>query len=325
MACALTLLILHIAFNIVLAIQVPSIELNDGTKVPVVALGTGRGTAKGHETVEDVRHAVYWAIEAGYRHIDTAAVYFDEPQVGQGIADAIANGLVNREDLFITTKLWSDRHGEEQVVPALQQSLHNLGLTYVDLYLIHYPTSIGPDGKPTGIDYVDTWKGMEKAKKLGLTRSIGVSNFNSKQLGRLLAHCTVKPTVNEIEVNPTFTQEAFVSECHQLGVQVMAYSPFGFLVSRANAAAPAPRLHDPALVKIATKYGKNTSQIVLKYLLERGLIVIPKSTNKDRIAQNIDLFDFHLTQDEVNTIGKFNLNKRVITFDGWQSYPEYPF
>ncbi|XP_049879147.1 aldo-keto reductase AKR2E4-like [Pectinophora gossypiella] len=307
-----------------LAIEAPRKELNDGNMMPVVALGTGRGTAQGVD-IEEVRHAVFWAIEAGYRHIDTAAIYNDELQVGQGIADAVSQGLVKREDLFVTTKLWNDKHRREQVVPELRESLKKLGLSYVDLYLIHFPIATKVDGSPDDVDYLETWKGMEDAKELGLAKSIGVSNFNATQIDRLIANSKVKPAVNQVEVNPTLTQEPLVSHCQKLGVAVMAYSPFGFLVTRKRDDVPPPRYDDPALVKIGEKYGKTTGQVVLRYLVDRGLIPIPKSANKERIAQNINLFDFKLTEEEIATISAFNKNIRVIDPKSWKDYPNYPF
>ncbi|XP_050667784.1 aldo-keto reductase AKR2E4-like isoform X1 [Leptidea sinapis] len=314
-----------ISYNEGGAVQPPTFKLNDGNEIPAIALGTGRGTAKESETLEDVRQAVYWAIEAGYRHIDTAAVYFDEEQVGQGIAQAIADKLVTRKDLYITTKLWNDKHRREQVVPALKDSLKKLGLDYVDLYLIHFPVAVKADGSSDDVHYVDTWKGMMEAKELGLTRSIGVSNFNTTQIADLIQRTKVVPAVNEIEVNPTLTQEALVNYCQSQGIVVMGYSPFGFLVSRRSASAPPPRSDDPVLVAMAQKYGKTTAQIVLRYLIERGIVPIPKSTNKARIVQNKDIFDFSLTPAEVEAINKFNKNIRVISISSWQNYPLYPF
>ncbi|KAI8442003.1 hypothetical protein MSG28_005658 [Choristoneura fumiferana] len=307
-----------------MAAQAPVLELNDGNKIPVVALGTGRGTAAG-AAIDEVRHAVYQAIKAGYRHIDTAAIYQDEPQVGQGIADAIAEGLVKREDLFVTTKLWSDKHAQDEVVPALRESLGRLGLDYVDLYLIHFPIALKADGSASDIDYVETWRGMEEAKKQGLAKSIGVSNFNSAQIDRLISNSQIKPAVNQIEVNPSLTQEPLVSHCQELGIAVMAYSPFGFLVTRKVNTSPPPRIDDPSLVAMGKKYGKSTGQIVLRYLIDRGLIIIPKSANEQRIAENIDLFDFSLTKEEIATIGQFNKNIRVIEPIRWKDYPNYPF
>ncbi|XP_038213375.1 aldo-keto reductase AKR2E4-like [Zerene cesonia] len=320
-----TLAAFVLLFHISTAVLAPTVLLNDGHRIPVVALGTGRGTAKESESVDQVRQAVYWAIQAGYRHIDTAAIYFDEEQVGEGIAKAIADKLVTRDELFITTKLWNDKHRTEQVVPALRESLKKLGLDYVDLYLIHFPVSTKEDDTLDDVDYLDTWKGMEQAKQLGLARSIGVSNFNASQINRIVQNSKIWPAVNEIEVNPTLTQEDLISYLQSLRIVPMGYSPFGFLVSRKTENAPPPRADDPALVKMAQKYGKTTSQIALRYLIDRGVIPIPKSTNQQRIAQNIDIFDFSLTKDEVNTINKFNKNVRVINPVDWKASPYYPF
>nr|QLI61988.1 aldehyde reductase 5 [Streltzoviella insularis] len=325
MASLMILSVFGFGFNVVMATQAPTVVLNDGNKIPMVALGTGRGTAKESESVDEVRKAVFWAIEAGYRHIDTAAIYDDEPQVGQGIADAIAKGIVKREELFVTTKLWNDRHARERVIPSLKESLARLALDYVDLYLIHFPIATKADGSRDDIDYLETWQGMEEAKELGLAKSIGVSNFNCTQIDRLIANSKIKPAVNQIEVNPTLTQEPLVSHCQKLGVVVMAYSPFGFMVTRKHDHTPPPRADDPNLVKIAEKYGKTTGQIVLRYLIDRELIPVPKSTNKERIAQNIALFEFQLTADEIASINKFNKDIRVINPKGWKDYPNYPF
>ncbi|CAH2238449.1 jg13087 [Pararge aegeria aegeria] len=247
------------------------------------------------------------------------------PEVGQGIREAINNNLVTREELFITTKLWSDKHRQNEVVPALKESLQKLGLDYVDLYLIHFPVAVKEDGSYDDVDYLETWRGMEEARALGLTRSIGVSNFNASQVDRIIANSRVWPAVNEIEVNPTLTQEALVTHCQELGVAVMAFSPFGFLVSRSRPDSPPPRVDDPILVQMANKYNKSTGQIVLRYLIERGLVPIPKSVNRKRLAQNIDLFDFSLTPEEVQTISRFNKNKRVIDFVDWKDYPHFPY
>ncbi|KAG6449784.1 hypothetical protein O3G_MSEX006237 [Manduca sexta] len=303
----------------------PCIQLNDGYNIPILALGTGRGTIKESETLDQVRQAVFWAIEEGYRHIDTAAIYGDEEQVGLGIAEAINKGIVTRDQLFVTTKLWNDKHARQDVVPALRESLRRLGLDYVDLYLIHFPISEKADGSPDNIDHLETWQGMQEARDLGLARSIGVSNFNITQISRLVESSGVRPAVNQFEVNPTMTQEPLVTHCQNLGIAVMAYSPFGFVVSRKGSQAPPPGVDDPTLVALANKYGKTVEQIVLRYLIERGLIPIPKSTNKGRIAQNIDVFDFQLSDNEVATISRFNKNIRVVNPTDWKDYPNYPF
>ncbi|XP_013168042.1 PREDICTED: aldo-keto reductase AKR2E4-like [Papilio xuthus] len=303
------------------ALQAPVTLLNDGNKMPILALGT----AGSKDDISRMRQAVYWAIEAGYRHIDTAELYRDEEEVGLGIADAIKKGLVTREELFVTTKLWNNHHARSAVIPALQESLKRLGLNYVDLYLVHSPIAVKDDGTAEDIDYLETWRGMEDAKKRGLAKSIGVSNFNSEQIARIIKGCEFKPAVNQIEVNPTLSQEPLVAYCRSVEVAVMSYSPFGFMVSRRKQDSSPPRFDDPELTKIAQKYGKNTSQIVLRYLIDRGTTPIPKSTNKDRIIQNIDIFDFSLTDEDIATIKKFNKNTRVLDLIEWKDHAYYPF
>nr|ATJ44496.1 aldehyde reductase 1 [Helicoverpa armigera] len=289
-----------------LAGKAPTKVLNDGNKIPTLALGTF-----GFEDIPKMRSAVNYAIEAGYRHIDTAALYDNEQEIGKGISDVLKKGLVKREELFVTTKLWNDKHARDQVVPALRESLAKLGLDYVDLYLIHSPEAMNEDGSPANIDYLDTWKGMEEAKQLGLTKSIGVSNFNTEQIDRIKANSKTVPAVNQIEIHPSNTQEKLVADCFARNIAVMAYSPFGFFVKRGEGNKPGN--DDPRMVSIAKKYNKSVTQIVLRYLLDRDLIPIPKSTNQARIQQNIDVFDFHLTPQEIATISSFNKNTSIFS------------
>ncbi|XP_073948138.1 aldo-keto reductase AKR2E4-like [Choristoneura fumiferana] len=297
----------------------PLKELNDGNKMPMLALGTHNMTGS------SAFKAVVSAIEAGYRHIDTAVLYENEPNIGEAVADVIKRGLVKREDLFITTKLWNDKHSHEDVVPALREALQRLKMDYVDLYLIHFPIGEKGNDKLSDIDYLETWKGMEDAKKLNLTKSIGVSNFNSEQVGRIIANSNIKPAVNQIEVNPTLTQDVLVAYCQKQGIVVMAHSPFGFMVYRETLDSPPPKANDPVLTKIANKYGKTTFQVVLRYLFERGTAPVPKSADKQRQAENINIFDFKLTEEEIADISKFNKNVRVISGIYWLDHPFYPF
>ncbi|KAF9812575.1 hypothetical protein SFRURICE_014434 [Spodoptera frugiperda] len=255
-----------------LAGKAPTKTLNDGNQIPMLALGT-----YGFDDIPRMRQAVNWAIEAGYRHIDTAALYENEEEIGKGISDVIKQGLVKREDLFITTK----------------ESLSKLGLEYVDLYLIHSP---------------EASNGMEEAKKLGLARSIGVSNFNTEQIDRIIKNSLIVPAVNQIEVHPSNSQEEAVKDCFERNIAVMAYSPFGFFVSRGQGGRPGK--DDPKILNIARKYNKSVTQVVLRYLLDRDLIVLPKSTKRHRIEENINVFDFHLTPEEMAVMKSFNTNTR---------------
>ncbi|RVE41050.1 hypothetical protein evm_014300 [Chilo suppressalis] len=309
--CKMDLLPLFIALsaggasNMASATIAPTIELHDGNKIPVIALGTNK--VKG----DVMRQTVNVAVEAGFRHFDTSFLYENEEDLGKGIHDVIEKGLVKREDLFITTKLWYVKHGSDQVLSALREALGRLGLEYVDLCLIHTFDYENEDGSPADVDFLDTWKGMEEAKNLSLTKSIGVFNFDTEQVKKVMEHSQIKPAVNQIEIHPAHTREALVSEMEELGLKVMAFSPLGFLVDRGQKDAPAPHIDDPELTKIGEKYGKTTVQVVLRYLIERGVIPIPESTKKEHLEQNIDIFDFSLTPEEVATINKFNVNKPV--------------
>ncbi|XP_013196732.2 aldo-keto reductase AKR2E4-like isoform X2 [Amyelois transitella] len=303
---------------------VPKIKLLDGRNVPAFALGTwlGNNTKPSSHEVED---AVTWAIEAGYRHIDTAFAYKVEDQVGRAVAKKIGEG-VRREDLFITTKLWNSFHARDQVAPALRESLKKLNLTYVDLYLIHWPVGQFNNLTYDYTDYVDTWKGMVEAKQLGLARSIGVSNFNQSQIDRLVQSGLETPAVLQVEINLNLQQPSLLSYCREKGIVVMGYTPFGSLFpSKAKEGAPPPRVDEPALVEIAKKYNKTVPQIALRYLVELGVIPIPKSLTKSRIESNLDVFDFSLNQEEKDLLKSYDKGYRTIPQLKWVEHPYYPF
>ncbi|KAM3956215.1 uncharacterized protein ACR2FA_009809 [Aphomia sociella] len=324
--CALAFINIAWCFN-----SAPLIKLNDGRKIPSFGLGTWLGPSKGKQGLEpvkddSVKNAVEWAIDAGYRHIDTARIYDTEEQIGQAIKKAVADGKVSRDELFITTKLWNDAHARDAVVPALRESLRKLGLDYVDLYLIHWPIGQFSNYTFDTTDYLDTWQGMIEAQKLGLAKSIGVSNFNQEQLERLISSSGVKPANLQIEVNLNLQQPALRAYCKQQNISVTAYTPFGSLFpSKAEADAPPPRVDDPALVKIAKKYNKTVPQIALRYLVELGVIPIPKTTTKSRVEQNIAIFDFELTQPERDLMKSYDRGYRSIKVNFWENHPYYPF
>jgi len=254
----------------------PIIRLNDGNTIPQIGLGTSPLNDK------KVAPVVVAAIEAGYRHIDTAYRYNNERGVGQGIRDS----GIGREDLFVTTKLDGVFQGDDRAMGGLNESLRRLGLDYVDLLLIHWPL-------PQRNEYVSTWKTFEKLVEAGKARSIGLSNFKPAHIDRLLAESTIRPTVNQIQLNPRITrpeQRAYNSE-HEIVTE--AWSPLG---------AGNDLLEDSTLAAIAAQYGKTPAQVVLRWHIELGTVAIPRSRNPDRIAQNIDIFDFVLTSDEIDAI-----------------------
>lgn len=265
----------------------PPVELNDGNKMPQIGLGVWQAK-DGDET----RLAVRTAIDAGYRLIDTAMVYQNEESVGQGIRDS----GVPRDELFVTTKLWNSDQGADMVRPALQASLQRLGLEHVDLYLIHWPT-------PARDLYVETWKEFERLKADGLIRSIGVSNFRIEDLERLKAETGTVPAVNQVELHPNFPQHELRDYATLNGIRIESWSPIGG--SKGNL------LQSPVLADIAARHGKTPAQIVIRWHLQSDLIVIPKSVHADRIRQNIDVFDFELSAQDMTAIDSLDTGTRV--------------
>ncbi|XP_021916996.1 1,5-anhydro-D-fructose reductase-like isoform X3 [Zootermopsis nevadensis] len=304
-----------------------TVKLNDNRDFPVPGVGTLFAKSdEGEQLVKD-------AIDIGYRHFDTAAVYQNEKEVGAGIKAKIAEGVVKREDIFLTSKLWNTKHKRELVVDACKKTLSDLGLEYLDLYLIHWPLAFkdsaelwpkDSNGKLllANDDYVETWKGMEECVKLGLTKSIGISNFNTQQIKRVLDVATIKPAVNQIECHPYLNQSKLIAFCKERGIVVTAYSPLGSPNSIAMADTPAP-LKDPKLQEIAKEHEKTAAQIILRYLIQHGTVPIPKSSNKERLKENIDIFNFKLSPQEMASIDALDRNVRVCTFA--EDHKLYPF
>jgi len=322
----------------------PTARLNDGYYIPIVGLGTFLSKAN------DCEQAVKDAIDAGYRHIDSAFLYGNEKEVGHAVRAKIAEGVIKREDIFITTKLWSTFHEPEQAEKAFQRSFDNLNLGYIDLFLMHTPVAYKPvhkngssevpqdvddvelspvdsEGliKSVDVDYVDTWRVMEKQVKSGRVRSIGVSNFNSQQIERLLSVAEIKPVMNQIECHPNLNQLKLIKFCTDRDILVTAYSPFGrpHIIGQENAAKLA--INDPKVKEIANRYNKSTGQIILRYLINNGVIVVPKSTNKERIQQNINIFDFDLSEEDTKTLHGINTNTRLVLFNKDRKTKLYPF
>jgi aldehyde reductase len=313
-----------------MAKQIPNVRLNSGFDMPIFGLGTWK--SKPGEVTEAVKNA----IDVGYRHIDCALVYQNESEVGAAIQDKIAAGVVKREDLFITSKLWNTFHKRDLVLECLKRSLKDLGLEYLDLYLIHWPMAFkeGDDLFPkdaddkmifSDTDYTESWKGMEDAVKLGLVRSIGLSNFNSEQIKRVLDIATVKPAVNQVEVHPYLNQTKLVEFCKSHGIAVTGYSPLGS-ADRPWATPQDPKLlEDEQLIALGKKYNKTAAQVVLRWLVQRGIIAIPKSVQAKRLKENMDIFDFTLSDEDMAYVNTFDRNGRACHLTWNNHHPHYPF
>ncbi|XP_008200953.2 aldo-keto reductase family 1 member B1 [Tribolium castaneum] len=306
-----------------------TLKLNNGLEIPVVGLGTYK-SGKG-----EVKRAVSDAIDAGYRHFDCAWFYGNEDEVGVALNEKIKQGVVKREDLFVTSKLWNNFHARDKVVPMCKETLSSLKLSYIDLYLVHWPfgfkesASLWPinEGEAafSDIDYLETWQGMEECVRLGLTKSIGVSNFNEEQIERLIKNCKIKPVVNQVEVNPNLNQKKLIDFCKKHDIVVTGYCPLGRSEYAGTPGFPEPTIFDPKVIEMGKKYKKTPAQIVLNYLVSLGISVVPKSVTKSRIIENIDIFDFKLDAGDVAYLDSCNKNQRVCPLSEFSAHKYYSF
>jgi diketogulonate reductase-like aldo/keto reductase len=258
------------------------IVLNDGNKIPAIGFGVFTIPNDG-PTYE----AVTQALKAGYRHIDTAAAYFNEEDVGRAVRDS----GIPRDEIFITSKLWLQDHGYEAAKKGIARSLRKLDLSYIDLYLVHQPYG----------DVAGAWKAMEEAKAEGTLKSIGVSNMSPVLWKKFVPDFATKPAVNQVEFNPLFQQKEIRALMAETDTKLEAWYPLG----HGNAGL----LGDPVITKLAEKYGKNAGQIILRFEVQEGVITLPKSTNPERIRTNLDVFDFELTEEEMNEMRALDTGK----------------
>ena len=259
--------------------------LNNGIKMPMEGFGVFQVRDK-----EECKRSVLDAIKAGYRLIDTAASYTNEDAVGEAVKEAVAQGICTREELFITSKMWvQDMQNYETAKAAIDASLNAMGLEYLDLYLLHQAMK----------DYFSAWRAMEDAYKEGKLRAIGVSNFYPHTLTNFCETVEIKPMVNQVELHPYFTQENALETMECYGVQPEAWAPLG--------GGRYKPFDDPMLQKIAAAHGKTVGQVILRWNVQRGVVVIPKSTHKERIEENIDIWDFTLTEEEMKRIASLDM------------------
>ncbi|MFF5565738.1 aldo/keto reductase [Streptomyces sp. NPDC012623] len=263
---------------------VPDITLNNGVTIPQLGFGTFQIPP------DETRETTLAALETGYRHIDTAEMYGNEKEVGQAIRDS---GL-DRSDVFVTSKLNNDAHPHDAALRAFDRTMEELGLEYLDLFLIHWPL-------PGSGDFVETWQALEEIYRSGRVKAIGVSNFQPHHLRRLLESTTVVPAVNQIEVHPYLTQDAVRSFGAEQNIATEAWSPI----------AQGKVLDDPTITRIAERVGRSTAQVTLRWHVQRGDIVFPKSVTQKRIQENFDLFDFDLTDGDVAEISALNRDERT--------------
>ncbi|KAJ7543005.1 hypothetical protein O6H91_09G021700 [Diphasiastrum complanatum] len=290
--------------------------LNTGAFIPSLGLGTVIGPSDSESSVVE---GVLYALEVGYRHFDTASLYTSETALGKAFKEAFQKGLVSRDEIFVTTKLWNTHHDPERALVALKESLHALQLDYVDLYLIHWPVKTKGEKKQAPddndflpLDIKSTWQALETFVELGLTKAIGVSNFSVKKLEDLLEYAKIIPAVNQVEVHPMWQQKHLKNYCTSKGIHVTAYSTLGApnIFYGAN-----DLIQNPLILEIAAKHEKSPAQVCLRWGLMSGNSILVKSYNKARILQNKQVFDWDLLEDDLKGIE--NLSQKRFNLGLW--------
>ncbi|XP_075711910.1 aldo-keto reductase family 1 member C23-like protein isoform X2 [Rhinoderma darwinii] len=312
------------------------IIMNDGHKIPVIGFGTYAPEKFPKILAEE---ATKVAIEVGYRHIDCADLYGNEADVGRAMREKITDGTVRREDLFYTGKLWSTFQTPDRVRPVLEKSLQNLQLEYMDLFIIHTPLEMKPGDDPFPMDengqilyhntdIRDTWEAMERCKHAGLVKSIGVSNFNRRQIELILNKpgLKYKPVCNQVECHIYLNQRKLLDYCRSQGIVLVGYSVLGSSRDEKWIDQNSPVvLEDPVLVTIAKRHNKTPAQVAMRYFLQLGVVVLAKSFNLKRIQENFQVFDFYLPPEDIKDLEALNRNYRYVPAIGWEDHPKFPF
>ncbi|KAK3596217.1 hypothetical protein CHS0354_020527 [Potamilus streckersoni] len=315
--------------------EIETFVLNNGLQMPVLGLGTWQSTP------DQVKDAVRSALDNGYRHIDTAWNYKNEAAIGEVLQEYFKNGKLTRNDVFITTKLPMIHMDPQRVKASLEESLKSLQLQFIDLYLIHAPISLKDKGDGSIFpvdengklmiahhDLVQVWKLLEELVDEGKTKSIGVSNFNSEQIERIVKNARIKPVTNQVECHIYLQQKELQKFCEERGIKLTSYATLGspgrpgFLMAEGD---HANALEDPVTCQIAKKHKKTPAQVLLRNMIQRGIFVIPKSVTPARIVENSQIFDFQLTNEDMKAMASLDEKKRLFSLKMLEEHPEFPY